>query len=211
MRPAVSPRAPLWAKWLGRMLRPWLKLKTDPSDPTSLVRAGVPVYYMLERYGLSNVLVLEQACVGAGLPQPLTPVAGGHLNKGRRVLALSRREGVLFRRPRTRTHSAGLAELLTAVRNDPELDIQLVPVSIFVGRAPDRQSGWFRVLFSENWQMVGRFRRLLSLLLNGRDTIVHVSPPISLRQVVAEAWTTSARCARSRARCARTSGACARR
>ncbi|EQD31816.1 Glycerol-3-phosphate O-acyltransferase [mine drainage metagenome] len=60
-------------------------------------------------------------------------------------------------------------------------------MSIYVGRAPNRESGWFRVLFSENWAVVGRFRRLLALLLNGRDTIVHFSPPVSLRKLLAEA------------------------
>jgi glycerol-3-phosphate O-acyltransferase len=64
--------------------------------------------------------------------------------------------------------------------------VQLVPVSIFVGRAPDRNNGWFSVLFSENWTLVGRFRRLLAILLNGRDTHVQFSAPVAVRGVVAE-------------------------
>ena len=59
-----------------------------------------------------------------------------------------------------------------------------MPVSIFVGRAPDRESGWFSVLFSENWVVVGRFRRLLALMLNGRDTIVQFAPPVSMREAI---------------------------
>ena len=47
------------------------------------------------------------------------------------------------------------------VRAEADFDVRLVPVSIFVGRAPQRESGWFSVLFSENWVVVGRFRRLL--------------------------------------------------
>ena len=42
------------------------------------------------------------------------------------------------------------------------------------------------MLFSENWAVVGRFRRLMSLLLNGRDTIVHFSPVVSLREIADE-------------------------
>ena len=68
----------------------------------------------------------------------------------------------------------------------PERDVQIVPVSIYVGRAPSRDSGWFRVLFSENWVVVGRFRRLLALLLNGRDTVVQFSAPVSLRAALDE-------------------------
>ena len=85
-----------------------------------------------------------------------------------------------------RRHSEALARLLDAHRIDPSLDVQLVPVSIFVGRAPDRNNGWFSVLFSENWTLVGRFRRLLAILLNGRDTHVQFSTPVALRGVVAE-------------------------
>ena len=49
-----------------------------------------------------------------------------------------------------------------------------------------RTSGWFSVLFAENWTLVGRFRRLLAILLNGRDTLVQFAPPVALRGVVAE-------------------------
>ncbi len=59
-------------------------------------------------------------------------------------------------------------------------------MSIYVGRAPNRESGWFSVLFAENWLVVGRFRRMLALLLNGRDTVVHFSAPVSLRKVIDE-------------------------
>jgi glycerol-3-phosphate O-acyltransferase len=79
-----------------------------------------------------------------------------------------------------------LRQLVRSLEGMPDRDIQIVPVSIYVGRAPSRDSGWFRVLFSENWVMVGRFRRLLALLLNGRDTVVHFSAPVSLRKVLTE-------------------------
>jgi glycerol-3-phosphate O-acyltransferase len=95
------------------------------------------------------------------------------------------------------------------VRDD--LDVHLVPVSIFVGRAPDKQSGWFAVLFSENWALVGRFRRLLAVLLNGRSTIVRFAPPISLRAPWTKAWSRNARCASCSACCARISAASANR
>jgi glycerol-3-phosphate O-acyltransferase len=184
--PLNASRAPWAWRVLARLLRPWLRIKTEPEDPATLIRPGVPVAYMLERYGVSNEVILEEACREANLPPPLLPMAGGLLKGRRAVLALSRRERWTGLAPRTRTHSEGLAQLLEAVKANPELDVQLVPVTIFVGRTPTRTNGWFRVLFSENWVMVGRFRRLLALLLNGRDTIVHFSQATSLREVVAE-------------------------
>ncbi len=181
-------RAPFLWRILGALIRPWLKIKTEPPQPEQrLESSDAPVVYLLERYGLSNALILEEACRQHQLPPPLLPMPGGYLRKQRSLLALSRREGSgMFGRPRNRTHSEGLAQLVAAVRANPNLDVRVVPVSIFVGRAPARESGWFSVLFSENWAMVGRFRRFLSVLLNGRDTIVHFSETISLREVVSE-------------------------
>ena len=179
-------RGPWFWKVLGALIRPWLQFRTEPPAAGSVLSGDKPVVYLLERYGAINAVILEEACRAQGLPAPLRAMPGGHLPKSRSVLALSRREGLLFRRPRQKTHSAGLAQVVRAVQASDSLDIQVVPVSIFVGRAPQRESGWFRVLFSENWAVVGRFRRLMSLLLNGRDTIVHFSPAVSLRDVVAE-------------------------
>src|SRR3546814_10426093 len=49
-----------------------------------------------------------------------------------------------------------------------------------------RSSVWFSVLFSENWALVGRFRRLLAILLNGRNTLVRFAAPVNLRGIIAE-------------------------
>ena len=92
----VEPRAPFWAAWLGRLMRPWLRIRNDPADPSTLMQPGAPVYYMLERYGLSNALILEEACRLAGLPAPLRPAPGGHLSRSRKVLALSRSPSITW-------------------------------------------------------------------------------------------------------------------
>src|SRR5690606_12374062 len=186
-RPAGKP--PLWARLLGRLADPWLKLDIQAEPAAAGDR---PVCYVLEDYGLSNALILERACREAGLPPPLQPIPGDPLGRKRAYVALSRRHANALQAlglvpgPEHKTHSGSLARLLEAHRADPALDVQLVPVSIFVGQAPNRSSGWFSVLFSENWTIVGRFRRLLALLLNGRDTLVQFAPPVDLRCIVAE-------------------------
>ena len=188
LMPPKADRRPLWARLLGRLAEPWLELTIEPDQPGQY-NDGRPVVYVLEDYGLSNALILDKACREAGLPSPLVPLSGDPLQRKRAYLALSRRSSSNSLIPEQRggkTHSDSLAKLLQAHRVRPGLDVYLVPVSIFVGRAPDKQSGWFAVLFSENWALVGRFRRLLAVLLNGRTTIVRFAPPISIRQTVAE-------------------------
>ena len=189
--PPAKTRRPWWARLLGKLLEPWIRLDFEPQSPMQYFD-GRPVCYVLEDYGLSNALILDRACREAGLPSPMQPMPGDPLGRKRAYVALSRRNANTLKAlgvtpgPEHKTHSGSLARLLEAHRADPSLDVQLVPVSIFVGRTPDKQSGWFSVLFSENWTLVGRFRRLLAILLNGRDTQIQFAPPVPLRGIVAE-------------------------
>lgn len=190
-RREVRARRPWWAKLLGGVLNPWIAIKIEPQAPKERID-GRPVCYVLEDYGVSNALILDRACREAGLPSPLQPLPGDPLGRKRAYVALSRRNagGALAlatgQTSSKKTHSESLARLLDAHRIDPALDVQLVPVSIFVGRSPDKASGWFSVLFSENWAIVGRSRRLLSILLNGRDTLVQFAAPVDMRSLLAE-------------------------
>ena len=167
---------------LSRLLDPWVRIKRDPAEPASLLKPDVPVCYVVERHGLSDALILDRACREAGLPDPGQAIAGLPLRRRRAMFSLGHRPG----RSRKNRY-AMLRELFEALEQAREGDVQLVPVSIYVGRAPARDTGWFRVLFSEDWFVVGRFRRMLALLLNGRDTVVHFSEPVSLRQALEEA------------------------
>ena len=190
MTPNLSRDALVHASWWralwGGMLGPWVKIKRDPAEPVTLLVPDVPVIYVIERGGFSDSLILERACHEAGLPSPTAQVRG--FGKRRRAMFAMRGTGGWFQR-RRRDHAAQatIRQLLRALEVAPDRNLQLLPVSIYVGRAPNRQSGWFSVLFSENWAVVGHFRRLLALLLNGRDTIVQFSPPISLSGLRAEA------------------------
>ena len=181
-------RYPVWARILHWILDPWLGLRIE-ADTAEIEPTRQPIVYVLEDYGLSNALILDKACSDLGLPSPVVPLACNPFQRQRAYLALSRRStatGFLPEQRGPRTHSDSLAKLLHAHRIDLRLDVQLVPVSIFVGRAPDRQSSWFSLLFSENWTFVGRFRRLIAILLNGRSTIVRFAAPISVRETLKE-------------------------
>jgi glycerol-3-phosphate O-acyltransferase len=177
-------RPPWWARLMERILAPWIVIKREPNVPPFVLDR--PVCYVLEHYGLSNALILDRACREAGLPSPFAPLPGDPLGRKRAYVALSRRGAGVTQGPRSKSYSQALSRLLMAHRLTPERDVQLVPVSIFVGRAPVRQSGWFSVLFSEHWALVGRFRRLLAILLNGRDTVVQFSPSFRVRDILAE-------------------------
>jgi glycerol-3-phosphate O-acyltransferase len=177
-------RAPWWFNLAGHLLEPWVRIRRDPAEPAGLLKSDTPVCYVIERDGFSDALILDRACREAGLPSPMQPLSHGR--RRRSVFALARRDGEVFGRNRKRSPDGPIGQLIRSLEVFPGSDIQIVPVSIYVGRAPSRETGWFSVLFSENWVMVGRFRRMLALLLNGRDTVVHFSAPVSLREVMDE-------------------------
>ncbi|RYD16176.1 MAG: glycerol-3-phosphate 1-O-acyltransferase PlsB [Lysobacteraceae bacterium] len=182
----AAVQTPAWLDLAGALLRPWLRIRRTPDDVHALLPDDPrPTVYVIERYGLSDTLILEQACEEAGLPSPYEAAERLPIRRRRAVVTLSRRPRLFGRQPHP-SRSETLSLLADIVRADPDKDVRLVPVSIFVGRAPDRESGWFSVLFSENWVVVGRFRRLLALALNGRDTHVQFAAPVSLREVIAD-------------------------
>jgi glycerol-3-phosphate O-acyltransferase len=182
----AAVQTPAWLNLAGALLRPWIRIRRTPDDVHALLPDDPrPTVYVIERYGLSDTLILEQACEEAGLPSPYEAAERLPIRRRRAVVTLSRRPRLFGRQPHP-SRSETLSLLADIVRADPDKDVRLVPVSIFVGRAPDRESGWFSVLFSENWVVVGRFRRLLALALNGRDTHVQFAAPVSLREVIAD-------------------------
>ena len=185
----ASPKSvikpPLWLRFISRLLRPWIEISREPDVPPFQVDR--PICYVLESYGITNLLILERACREAGLPSPLASLPGNPLGRKKSYFALSRRGGGRgIGSSKNKRHSDGLSRLIMAHRLYPEQDVQLVPVSIFVGRAPNKESGWFSVLFSENWALVGRFRRFVAILLNGRDTMVRFSPSYRVRELLVD-------------------------
>jgi glycerol-3-phosphate O-acyltransferase len=172
--------------WVFRLLKRWaapfLKIqrvpeKTDspPFDPT------LPVLYVLEYAGLSNLLILDIACDEAGWPSPMQLLPLKHKERG--YFALSKRRGGWFTKARVGDRQDRLERLLADLQTELGQSVQLVPVSVFVGRAPDRTTGWFKVLFADDWVVVGRLRRLLGVIFNGRTTLVQWAEPVDLRQL----------------------------
>jgi glycerol-3-phosphate O-acyltransferase len=79
-----------------------------------------------------------------------------------------------------------LRRLTTQAAEQMEFDAHVVPVSLFWGRAPDRERSWWRLLVAEDWDIGGRFRRFVSLLINGRNLLVLFGEPLRLQPSLAE-------------------------
>jgi glycerol-3-phosphate O-acyltransferase len=141
---------------------------------------GRPLLYVLEERSTSDLLALELACMQGGLRRPGKRLKLRGLDLPHSAVALERRAGVLRKRADRRT-PPGLARAVAAAGADTALELDIVPVAVYWGRAPQRERSWFGPLFSENWALVGPFRRLLSIVFNGRSTLIRLGEPRPVR------------------------------
>lgn len=177
-----------WGRLLLALLRApisaWARPHVLPEDLRQrYAQHPRPICYVLERRSVADQVALEKVTQANGLPEPgqaLRPPL-----PAQSLFFLERRAGFWGDRIDRRI-GATLRELVAAVARDPALDVDLIPVNVFWGRAPDKSGSWLRVLLAENWERVGRFRRLLSVIVNGRNLFVQFGEPVSLRSLVDE-------------------------
>jgi glycerol-3-phosphate O-acyltransferase len=176
-----------WYLILRGILGLWVKPKIQ-ADADGNIGIGLdrPVCYIMDSYALSSVLILDKCCEQTNLARPLLPIPGNPESGDRSYAVLKRLKGIFIRHPSPRSNSQLLQQLIEKCWADPEFDLQLVPVTVLVGQRPSKGSGFTRVIFAENWNIGGRFRRFFGTLANGRKTFVQFSRPISLQDMSAE-------------------------
>ena len=176
-----------WFLFLRSILCLWVKARTlpQPFDDLQLDR-DKPICYIIDSYALSSLLILDRACEDHHLPRPLWPMQTKAGNEPRSYLALRRKKGLIIRRTEVRSHSATLKGLVEQVCEGQTDDIQLLPVTVLIGRAPDKETGLAKIFFTESWDLGGRIWRFLNSLVNGRHTIVQFSNSLSLRELADE-------------------------
>jgi glycerol-3-phosphate O-acyltransferase len=174
------------AIWLARKpLALWVRFRVRPEDAAQRLRGrGRPICYVLERQSLSDLLVLQEACVAQGLPRPSRRLRIDG-ERPRSVCYLERRLGWIRTRVDRRPPRL-LGELLAAAAGNAGFDVDIVPVAIFWGRAPQKEGSWLRLMLAENWALAGRFRKFLTVLFNGRHTLVQFGEPLQLQVALAE-------------------------
>jgi len=160
-----------------RILRLWVKPDVLPTPPSSLINRDIPLIYVLEVGGAADRSALRIICEQENLPLPNEAVSFGDIRESSRLVVLQQRRGTVFRRHRL-VSSQRLARLVAAgLEHDQEL--QIVPVAVYWGKAPEKEASFWRLWFTENWQFAGRTRKLLSTLIHGRQTLLSFSEPLS--------------------------------
>jgi len=179
-----------WNSWFFILLRKilyfWVRTDVVGASPEELqLDPDKPVCYVLQYSSLSSRLVLEQEVLRAGLPSSQQPLVDGN-GLRRSFFFLYQRQGRLLSRRHSPALTGRLKQLVHLAATDPSLDVQIVPVSLFWGRSPDKEKTLLKLLLSDSWAVAGRLQKLLVILIHGKATFVQFSRPLSLRQAVDE-------------------------
>ena len=159
-------------------LRAWINTHASPSDLSEIALArDKPVCYVLPVASVMDWLALEAVCAEQGLPRPY--LAGNSMPSMQRSVVVALPVGRSGER-------SDLHRIVARGLHDHNYDVQLVPVSVFWGRNPVKETSLFRILFADS-ERSGRLRKLLIVLANGRNTLVHFGQPLDYRGFLDEA------------------------
>lgn len=172
--------------WLaGRLFAVWARPAIQPEAPAALIAdPNAAVCYVLENGGLADLLALERACEKSGLPSPNQSFEYCGERISRRFVVLRPLRGFLYRRPAPEG-SRRLRSIIEATDNKGE-ELLLIPVAIYWGRSPDKEAPFVKLMFSENWDVVGRTRKFFATLLHGRNTLLRYSEALPLTSITQE-------------------------
>ncbi|MEQ9510474.1 MAG: glycerol-3-phosphate 1-O-acyltransferase, partial [Alloalcanivorax xenomutans] len=177
--------------WLGLdrllflLIRAFMRLCTRatalPADPEELqLDPNKPVVYVMRDRSVADAAVVHQATRKQKLSAANSSLSLGKQHLRRSYFYLYKR-GVTGTRQRDALVPPRLRKLVRALHDNPDLDVQLVPVSVFWGRQPEKENSLWRILFSDTWAPPGFIKKFLIILTQGRDLYLQFSPPVSLR------------------------------
>ena len=160
----------------------WARPAIQPEIPTEYITdSNAAVCYVLETGGLADILALERACAKHGMPSPTESFEFCGVRESRRFVVLRRLNGFWARRP-SPVGSRRLQRLIEGA-DQCEQELLLIPVAIYWGRSPEKDHSFFKLALSENWDIIGRTRKLFVTLLHGRNTLLRFSHALPIRSI----------------------------
>ena len=170
---------------LRKLLYLWVRTQLLPQNISELgLDASKPVVYVLQRRFLPNALVLSRETEILGLPPSWAALTLHNGRAGHSFFFLSAPNAWWQRK--AEPYAPLLCKLVEEARTRPEFEVQLVPVTILWGRAPEHENSILKLIFADGWRIRGSFKQMLTVFLHGRQTLVRFNAPISLRQLADE-------------------------
>lgn len=147
-----------------------------------------PIVYAMLYPSYAEKLVIDREVQSFDWPSPFQQRLEKKLPT-RPFFSIYRRSRAIFQRQPTPVVSRDLIKQAQWLSEDESRDIQIVPVRVFWGRSPEKEGSFFRIWLQLSGTFGGRISTMMAILLNGRNTYVHFSRPISLRDLYEQSQT----------------------
>lgn len=174
----------LYYKLLNLPLSFLVKSKAIPADPVS--EHGLdptrPIMYVLPYDSKADLLTLRAQCLRHHLPDPLSPLEIDGSLLPRHVFIHDGPRVFPYFVPSVESVKI-FHDYLDLHRNNPKLDIQMLPVTVMFGRAPGRE---VQGEPTPHLRLLNGVQKFFAVIWHGRDSFVRFSPTVSLRRMATE-------------------------
>ena len=161
-----------------------VRSKAIPADPVAELGldSSRPIMYVLPYDSKADLLALRSQCRKRDLPDPLEPLEIDGTVLPRHVFIHDGPRVFPYFVPNLESVKL-FHEYLDLHRSNPDLDVQMVPISVMFGRAPGREVQGEQ---TPHLRVLNGIQKFFAVLWLGRDSFVRFSPTVSLRRMATE-------------------------
>jgi len=151
-----------------------------PENPIKELELDIeqPIYYVISHYSAADLNVLHQQCENLGLPSPLTD--------GKKCDYIFVRKNKHFWNSSTNyvRHQPRLAKLLELQDKNPDMKVQLIPVTVSWGRNPGKEKSLIRIFLSNTVGGIGFLKKVAVVITLGRQSFITFGKPLQLEPIL---------------------------
>ena len=158
-------------------IKPIVKFETEFDDGVSVesINNNQSVY-AIPGSSISDLVALDLANKILDLPKPLSYLKDSKVN---RLINLRSPKYNRLQRKILRLSPRNLSSVLKLNTEN----LQIVPVSFYWGKHPDKQKSLFKILFSQSWAATGPLKKFFRVLLHGRSLIIQFHKPVTMLEL----------------------------
>lgn len=151
-----------------------------PENPAKELGLDIkqPIYYVLSHYSATDLNLLHQQCLKLGLPSPLEN------NKDCGYIFVRKNKHFWNSSTNYVRHQPRLAKLLEMQNDNPEMKVQLIPVTISWGRNPGKENSLLRIFLSNTVGGIGYLRKAAVVIALGRQSLLTFGKPLALEPIL---------------------------
>lgn len=172
----------LYYKLLNFLLKIAVRSRSIPADLIDElgIEPSRPIIYALPYDSKTDLLTVRRECLKNDLPDPLEPFVIDDIELPRYVFIENGPKLLSMKTTKLKSIKV-FHDYLDLHKNNPNLDVQLVPVSIMFGRAPGKEKHHPLKL-----KPLNGIQKFFSIIWLGRDCFVRFSKSVSLRYMADE-------------------------